>query len=172
MIAVSAQRVLLQISDFIHISGAFSFRFGEVEIVDVATGLSATAGAAVPALNTITTLDDTDAGPASGLARTTDYSTIWNLRVNTIKIGAEDVSIFVGLATGLRRTWDLATDDDGMLDLAELEALDATGFFIGNLDFGLVMMSAVPFCPRARSSHSTPFCRGCLRSRRPRTTSA
>ena len=147
VIAVSAQRVLLQISDFIHISGAFSFRFGEVEIVDVATGLSATAGATVPALNTITTLDDTDAGPASGLARKTDYSMIWNLRVNTIKIGAEDVSIFVGLATGLGSTWNLETDDDGMLDLAELEALDATGFFIGNLDFGLVMMSAVPFLP-------------------------
>jgi hypothetical protein len=83
------------------------------------------------ALNTITTLDD-DAGPASGL-RGRPLLDDWNLRVNTIKIGAEDVSVFAGLGTGPAAP-EFETDD-GTADPPS-SSTDATGFFIGNLDFG------------------------------------
>ena len=91
LIAVSAEHVLLDIGEFVHVSGAFSFRIGEVETVDVNTGI--VSDVPVPTLIGLTNVTDTDDGT---LGRTTDFSMIWNLRVNTIKIGAEGVSVFIG----------------------------------------------------------------------------
>jgi hypothetical protein len=148
LIGVSADKVLMQISDFIHISGSFAFKLGPVEEVDVRTGISSAVQALVtePGLATITSVDDTEAGASSGLARTSDYSMLWNLRVNTIQVGASGVSVFVGYAPGLT-SWDLAADADGILSKSELEGLGGTppvGFFMGNLNLGLVLMTAAP----------------------------
>ena len=39
LVGISAEHVVLDIGEFVHVSGAFSFRMGEVETVDVNTGL-------------------------------------------------------------------------------------------------------------------------------------
>jgi hypothetical protein len=80
-------------------------------------------------------------GSGSTLGRSADYSKLWNLRVSTIKVGAEGVSIFLGdnLAP-----FDIDTDNNGTLDLDELGD-DAKGFFVEDVDLGLVLASTVPF---------------------------
>ena len=71
LIGVSADRVLLQISDFVHVSGSFAFRLGPVLQVDVATGLNVITAVTVPLLATITNVTDTDDG---SFGRSTDFS--------------------------------------------------------------------------------------------------
>src|SRR4030095_16223977 len=58
LIGVSADKLLLQISHFVHISGAFSFRLGPVLQVDIATGLTPLTAASVPLLASITNVTD------------------------------------------------------------------------------------------------------------------
>ena len=137
LVGVAAEHVVLDIGEFVHVSGAFSFRMGEVETVDVNTGLL---DPTVPPVQLagLTHVVDTDDGL---LGRSTDYSTIWNLRVSTIKVGAEGVSVFIGQNLA---PFDIDTDDNGVLDLDELGD-DAEGFFIEDVDLGLVLASAVPF---------------------------
>ena len=144
LVGVAAEHVILAIGDNVHISGAVSFRFGEIETVDVNTGLQ---DPTLPPAS-LSGLPVAADGSGSTLGRSDDYSMLWNLRVSTIKVGAEGVSIFLG--DGLA---DYDLDDDiangnGTLDLGELGD-DAQGFFIEDIDLGLVLASAVPLTGRA-----------------------
>ena len=66
LVGFAAAHVVLEIGDNVFVSGAFSFRMGEVETVQVVTG-------GLPPLDRIT-----------------------DLNVRTIKVGAEGVSVFLG----------------------------------------------------------------------------
>ena len=90
VVGVSVEHLTLTIGDNVHISGAFSFRLGETETVDVNTG--SVADRAACRFPVVAVSGRTRARPwAAG-----DYSMIWNLQVTTIKIGAEGVSVFLG----------------------------------------------------------------------------
>ena len=56
----------------------------------------------------------------------------------TIKVGAEGVSVFIGQNLA---PFDIDTDDNGVLDLDELGD-DAEGFFVEDVDLGLVLARA------------------------------
>ena len=136
LVGVAAEHVILAVGDNVHISGAVSFRFGEIETVDVNTGLLDPT-LPPPSLSGLPVAAD---GSGSVLGRSDDYSMLWNLRVSTIKVGAEGVSIFLG--DGLA-DYDLDEDianGNGTLDLDELGD-DAQGF-IEDVDLG--------WCWRAR----------------------
>ena len=61
LVGIAAEHVVLDIGEFVHVSGAFSFRMGEVETVDVNTGLL---DPTVPPLQLagLTNVTDTDDG--------------------------------------------------------------------------------------------------------------
>ncbi|MGH9281817.1 MAG: hypothetical protein ACRD0S_02650, partial [Acidimicrobiales bacterium] len=166
LIGFSADKLLLQISDAVHISGAFSVRIGPIEYVDVVTGLTgapsgplglALAKISVSSVADVTTdSDDWEEDPGGQtLARSTDYGIIYNVAVRTLQIGASSVSVFLGWAPGLS-TWDFDGDTDGILSRSELNALtgddaattaydgDAIGLFVENMRLGLMTMSPVP----------------------------
>ncbi len=102
LIGVSADKVLLQISDAVLVTGSFSIRIGPVRMVDVATGLQSAVPLVGPLapLNLIPT-EDLVADPETDLWRADDYSMIHNLRVNTLEFGASAVTVFLGWAPGL-----------------------------------------------------------------------
>ena len=145
LVGVAAEHVILAIGDNVHISGAVSFRFGEIETVDVNTGLQ---DPTLPPAS-LSGLPVAADGSGSTLGRSDDYSMLWNLRVSTIKVGAEGVSIFLGDGLADYDLDDDIANDNGTLDLDELGD-DAQGFFIEDIDLGLVLASAVPLTgPRA-----------------------
>jgi Ca2+-binding RTX toxin-like protein len=164
LIGVSADAILLQISDFIHVSGAFSFRIGPVRTLDIATGLTTvTCPSAAPILAVTTTASTTE------MYRSDDCSMLHNVRMNTIEVGTSGLSVFVGYGPGLS-AWNLDDDADGVLSLAEFEALtgdtntanteydgDAVGFFLENLTLGLMMMSPVPLTGLPTVTALNPF---------------
>ncbi|HEX7167002.1 MAG TPA: Calx-beta domain-containing protein [Acidimicrobiales bacterium] len=158
LIALSADRMLLQVSDFVHVSGGFKLVIGPVRYVDIATGLRTATGplvtplVAVPLANADgadpDTLEDDPGGTT--LARTGDFSILYNVPVRTMQLGVDGASVFIGYAPGLTG-WSLENDGDGVLSLAELQAFDPdtdpVGFFVGNLDLGFMIMDPVPFQP-------------------------
>ena len=96
LIGASADNVTLRVSDFVYVTGGFSFNKGPVQGVDVHSGLSPPASLS-PALWGALPRSDTD--PVDGsLAVSTDGSMIWNLPVQTIEIGLSGVDVFVGYA--------------------------------------------------------------------------
>ncbi|MCF7973670.1 MAG: LEPR-XLL domain-containing protein, partial [Phycisphaerae bacterium] len=122
----------LTISDFVHLSGIFTFGLGLGTSVDVQTGLNATTGPTVaPALTSLATSD-----PGSGVWRSTDYSMLYNLSVSAFTIAATDVSVFVGYSSGLT-----PTGANGTLLSTDVPD-DAVGLYASNVDVGLVLMSA------------------------------
>ncbi len=106
LIGASVERLLLQISEFVHVSGSFAFRMGPVENVDVATGLTGCVGVGA-ALKTLL------GGKVSG-----DCKTISGLPVKTLQVGISGASVFLGYGMP---EWDPATDDNGVLDLHEIK---------------------------------------------------
>ena len=134
LIGASADQVVFQVSDFIYVSGSFSFNKGPVQTVDVKTGLTA-AGAATLGVIPVSATDPTD----GSLARTLDASTIWNLRAQTLEIGIGNANLFAGYSTGLD-----AAIADHQLNETELEAADAVGLFLGGVTLGFVLLDALP----------------------------
>ena len=111
LIGVSADRMLLQISDAVLITGGFSLLLGPVEYVDVVTGLNGTP-APGPVLNWLNSILLSTAADADGdgraddpgddlLRRSADYGIIYNLPVRTMQLGITDASVFLGWAAGL-----------------------------------------------------------------------
>ncbi|MFC1516467.1 Ig-like domain-containing protein, partial [Thermodesulfobacteriota bacterium] len=169
-IAASADRVLLQLSEFVHVVGSFSFEKGPKVLANVATGLPSDIIEAVEALGNLISPEVGDALKAMG-------STIPNLEMNTLQIGASGVSAFVGLngpywADDLdgdgEISWAFNTGDgtvvtlsendepvkangltygdinnDGIVDANETQELseDAVGLAVTDLDVGFVTMA-------------------------------
>ena len=130
VIGASADNVLLQISDFVYVSGGFNFNKGPINYVDVQTHL--------PTLEAQTLLAQlpvyaTDPGGTT-LGRTSSGSEIWNLPVSTIEVGFSNVNVFVGYSTGL--TNDPVT--------GAIDPQDGIGLLLQNVNLGLVIMKALP----------------------------
>ncbi len=90
-IGFSSERITLQLSEFVHVTGGFSFEKGPVTNVDVATGLpSSLLGTVEEALNE--TIGDNFGTTLAGYA-----TVIPDVEVSTIQVGASDVHAFVGL---------------------------------------------------------------------------
>ncbi len=138
LIGASADNILLRISDFVYVTGSFSFNQGPVKKVDVKTGLTQ-----IQALPVIGALGVSATKPTDGsLKRTSDGSVIWNLPVQTLEFGIGGADVFVGYAPGLG-----AATADGDLTPAELEAAGAVGLFLDELTFGMVLMDALKTGP-------------------------
>ena len=119
LVGVSADKVLLQISDAVLVTGSFSIRVGPVRLVDVATGLLSSVPLVGPLapLNPIPLQTAPGVDPATDMWRAADYSMIHNLRVNTLEFGASAVTVFLGWAPGLGEfTLDGDEAEDGVLD--------------------------------------------------------
>ena len=135
VIGVSADNVLLRISDFVYVTGSFSFNKGPTHEVDVRTGLST-----LQAAGLLASLPNSNTDPGPGTtAIKGDGSIIWNLPVQTLEIGLAGVDVFVGYSDGLD-----AAAADGNLVPSELEAAHAIGVYLDNVSLGMVLMDALP----------------------------
>ena len=98
VVGASADRVLLRVSDFVYVSGGFSFNKGGVEYVDVQTNLNSTQSLSVlGALQTSGSRDNADGSTVLGASE--DGSMIFNLPIQTIEMGLSNVDVFVGYST-------------------------------------------------------------------------
>ena len=144
VIGVSAGRVSLSVSGFVHISGGFSFVKGEILTVDIDSNAGAAFAPLIPGILT------TPVTPG-GIYKSVD-GRLYDVPVSTIQIGIRDASVFVGynpVAAG--KTFDLGEDDpatttvDESLILSKADlAPGAVGLIASDLDFGMVLSSFVP----------------------------
>jgi len=110
-ISAAADSVLLQLSEFVHLSGSFSIEKGPRQKVDVATGLPGNladilsiAGAALKDAVAAIPIEDGAGGTVdetTDLHMSSDFSTIRNLNVTTLQIGTSDASAFVGVPNAI-----------------------------------------------------------------------
>ena len=140
VVGASADRVLLRVSDFVYVSGGFSFNKGGVEYVDVQTGLINPVGnAVITGLKAYHTSADDD----GQLGAPSDGSMIWNLPIRTLEAGLSDVDVFVGYTDGAAGVLEAAALN-GELTKAELEGAGAIGVFLDEAELGLLIGSVVP----------------------------
>ncbi|HET7305708.1 MAG TPA: hypothetical protein VFJ12_14290 [Segeticoccus sp.] len=126
VLGVSAEQVVLTVSEFVHLSGSFSLTQGTRRLVDVSTDGLDDPAAIVDAIgNTVTQAPDDD----TELATTDDATTIWNLPVDTLLIGLGDADVFVGYSPGGFAGGQPSTD--------------AVGLYATGIDVGLVLATAV-----------------------------
>jgi PKD repeat protein/Ca2+-binding EF-hand superfamily protein len=152
-IGVSADSVMLQISQFVHIVGSFSFEKGPSVLADISTNLPSDLLTFIDALGDVIS-------PELGATLLSLGSTITDVKMSTLQIGASNVHAFIGLNgpyaedTDHDGTIGHDTDGDGMLeydpngdgnaDDSELDAApneDAVGLVVDDLDIGFVMMT-------------------------------
>ena len=137
-IGASLENAQLNIADFVHATGNFSFEKGPQTLVDLGTGLPGNiADLAAPL---VTTIQDaiTDAAGLEGhetLSISDDLATIYNLDVATTQFGASDVSVFVGM----NGPYKVDSDNDGDLT-DETPDKNAAGLWIEDVDFGFAQM--------------------------------
>ena len=150
---VEAQRVVISIYEFVHISGGFAFEKGGQETVDIDTGVSLT-GATAPGCVLLKAAVAGATAAGESVSLTTDCATLSGVTVDTIKVGVYNASIFVGYNPS-----DCADDSapcppfdvdrdcegcvDGVLDSAELSA-GAIGFLGGGINVGFVFATVAP----------------------------
>ncbi|MCU1538730.1 MAG: hypothetical protein JWP82_3081, partial [Humibacillus sp.] len=144
VIGVSAGLVILSISDFVHLSGGFSFIKGETLVVDINTNLTSfEAAAAFPLIPSI--------APVTPGAMWRDGTVLRNVPVETIQVGINDGSLFVGYNPSSGSTFSLGADDPStplvdesrILSRSDLAA-SAIGLLASDVDFGLVLSSIIP----------------------------
>ncbi len=145
VVGASADRVLLRISDFVYISGAFSFNKGQVEYVDVKTNLNELQ--ATPVLGLLKGANADNTGTTLGASA--DGSMIFNLPVQTIEVGMSNVDVFVGYTDPDSDVLETAAVDTGELTETDLLAADAIGVFLDEADLGLLLSSALPVAQTA-----------------------
>ena len=126
LIGVSADKVLLQISDAVLVTGQLQHpgRPGAAGRRRHRPALVGPAGRPARAAQPDPARERPVADPETDLWRAADYSMIHNLRVNTLEFGAVGVSVFLGWAPGLGAyTLDGDEAEDGVLSRAEFNAL-------------------------------------------------
>lgn len=137
VIGVSADNALLRISDFVYVSGGFSFNKGPIHKVDVRTGLDSLT--LVQKIALFGDIKESATDPVDGsLARTAAGDMIWNLPVETLDFGLSGVDVFVGYTDSLD-----AAAADGDLTVQELEDAGAIGVFLDEITLGMVSMRPV-----------------------------
>jgi Ca2+-binding EF-hand superfamily protein len=139
-IGASAASVLLQLSQFVYITGSFSFVKGPGYRVDVATGfpsdLTGFASGILTALGALPREGDIGLGD-DALSISTDFSTIHNLEVDSMQIGVSGAHVFLGMNGPYK------TDTNGNGSVADETEVNqnAIGLVIDHADFGFVMMA-------------------------------
>ncbi len=142
VVGASADRVLLRVSDFVYVSGSFSFNKGPVRNVDVRTNLNQVqAGPVLGALMLPGAASETDPG---SLAAKSDGSIIWNLPVQTVEVGLSNVDVFVGYTDRSSNVLETAARTTGELTEANLDAAGAIGVFLDEASLGMLLMQALP----------------------------
>ena len=140
VVGASADRVLLRVSDFVYISGGFSFNKGGVEYVDVKTNLNSAQSTTVLGL-----LKGTNTGnTGTTLGASSDGSMIFNLPVQTIEVGMSNVDVFVGYTDPTSNVLETAAKATGELTEANLLAAKAIGLFLDEASMGMLISSAMP----------------------------
>ncbi len=139
-IGAAAQSVLLRISQFVYVIGSLSFEKGPGYRVEVATGfpgdLAGFASGILDALNVLPKKGTIGLGE-DALSISTDFSTIYNLEVDSMQIGFSGAHVFVGL----NGPYKIDTDGDGLVSDETGVNQDAIGLVVNNADFGFVMMA-------------------------------
>ncbi len=128
-IAASADSVLLQISQFVHLVGSFSFEKGPSVLAAVTTGLPGNIVDALAALGNLIS-------PDVGEVLTSLGSTISNVEMSTLQIGVSGAHAFVGM----NGPYQIDSDGDGSLADETAVNEDAAGLVIDDLDLAFVMM--------------------------------
>src|SRR5207244_6252979 len=114
----------LHISDFVHLSVAFTFGIGAATPVDVDTGITS----ASPAASAISSLPVSADCSGTTLSRTADSSTICNPSASALTIAASGINVFVG--------YDPNLAGDGT------PSADAVGLHATNVNVGLALFTA------------------------------
>ncbi|MBV8599246.1 MAG: hypothetical protein JO017_10525, partial [Actinobacteria bacterium] len=136
-IGASADQVLFQISQFVYLSGSFSFDKGPTLLVAVETGLTHDEAAANGLFTGISTA--TSAPTDGSLAITPDGSELWNVPVGSITVGIASGNIFVGYANG-----SVPLDSNGNISKSGLLSQGSVGLFMSNVAIGLALLRAPP----------------------------
>ncbi|HEY2543998.1 MAG TPA: hypothetical protein VGH92_13225, partial [Gaiellaceae bacterium] len=144
-IGASADQVRLQISQFVYLSGSFSFDKGPTLYVAVETGLTHDEAAANGLFLGIGTASS--APSDHSLAITSDGSELWNVPVGSIEIGIASGNIFAGYANG-----NIPLDSNGNISQAGLESQGSVGLFMSNVAVGLAMLRAPPLASALTST--------------------
>ena len=141
LLRISATRVVLAISDFVYITGGFSFETGTGLDVDIDTAGVTGGGALAGLINGPGGAQATDPEDGS-LGATANASTIWNVPVTTTMIGISGGSVFIGYNPDLQGASGTSFDtgDDAILDEDDLSD-DAVGFLANDIDLALVFAS-------------------------------
>ena len=144
IIGVSAERVVISIYNFIHVSGGFAFEKGGQETVTINTGLvllgpDAGACAVLAAAATAAT--------SEGVELSEDCATLTGATVETIKVGVYNASVFIGYNPNPpcedgETCTVFDTGDDDVLQATELSP-DAIGFLGSDINLGFVFATLV-----------------------------
>ena len=159
IIRVEAERVVISIYGFVHISGGFFFEKGGIETVVIDTGLRTDDPTLLAACAALLAGAEADAAAGGTAELSSDCApatpgngediTLSGVKVQTTKIGISNASIFIGYnpspecLDGAESCPTFDTGDDGILQQTELDP-DAVGFLAGGINFGFVMANFLP----------------------------
>jgi len=127
-VGASAEDARMDLLDFVHLQGSFSFEQGPQQLVEIATGVPANLGAA---LDTIGLQDIADTiASVGGVTIGENFSTISGWDVATMMVGASDVDGFLGYG------------DPDFANPEWAQGEDLVGFVLDGLDVGLGLMDS------------------------------
>ena len=138
-IGVDIGQAKLQISEFVYLQGGFAFEKGPTYAVDIATGIPANVVSVIDSIAPLKSATDTVLGVA---AIGSTLSTLNDVEVASMTIGASDIQAFVGVGGPYKSDADLGVDADGDGNAYNDYVIndDAMGVAIDNLDFGMAIM--------------------------------
>ncbi len=152
IIGVSAGRVVISIYNFVHISGGFAFEKGGQETVTINTGL-VLLGPDAPTCGVLATAATTAGVAGEDIELSSDCSTLTGAKVETIKVGVYNASVFIGYnphpecpeGEDSCPVFDTAGDEDGNDDVLEVSELGpgAIGFLGSGINLGFVFATLV-----------------------------
>ncbi len=149
LIGASADQVLFQISQFVYLSGSFSFDKGPTLLVDVETGLTeteATAGGLFVGMTQSATSRPTAASRSRLTAPRSGTS-----RPSRSRSASPSGNVFVGYANGA-----VPLDVNGNISETGLESQGSVGLFLSNVAVGLAMLRAPPLSLVLTASSFSP----------------
>ena len=133
--------VTLDLGGFLHVNGNLTLTRGGINVVDVNTGLGGVADTDIPA--ELKNVPEATSDPIDGtLARSSDYTKLWNVQVSSLQFAFTGANAFIGHGFD----WTDTTTNPGVLDRAEVGP-DAIGIFAGGVNLAFVLLTPLGGMP-------------------------
>ena len=129
----------LHLGGVLHLNGTLTLTRGGIDSVDLNTGLDEVTGLASQITSVaVATQDPSD---RTQLARSADYSKLWNLQVSALQFAFTNANAFIGSGFG----WDDANSDE-VMQQSEI-AGGALGLFAGGINLTFLMLTPLGGMP-------------------------